>query len=80
MQNKQIDIMFRIRNSTLMDRIYPKAISDIKIEGVIWVKQMLWAVKVRAKMILKKPSSFEVREHVICGEIGINIRIYASPQ
>ena len=39
-QNKQIDIMFRITNSTLMDRIYPKALADIKIEGVIWVKQM----------------------------------------
>ena len=53
-QNKQIHIIFRITNSTLMDRIYPKALADINI----WVKQMLWAVKVRAKMILKKTNSF----------------------
>ena len=32
-----------------MDRIFHKALADIKIE-----KQMLWAVKVRAKMIWKK--------------------------
>ena len=56
-QNKQIYVMFRITNSTLMERIYPKALAGIKIEGVIWVKQMLWAVKVRAKIIGKKPSS-----------------------
>ena len=43
-----------------MDRIYPKALADIKIEGVIWVKQMLWADKDRAKMISKEPSSFKV--------------------
>ena len=36
--------MFRLTNSTLMDRIYPKALADIKIEGVVSVKQMLWAV------------------------------------
>ena len=34
-QNKQIDIMFRITNSTFMDRIYPIALVYIKIEGVI---------------------------------------------
>ena len=44
-----------------MDRIYPKSLADIKIEGVIWVKQMLWAVKDRAKMISKEPSSFDTR-------------------
>ena len=57
-QYKQIDIMFCITNSTLMDRTYPNALAYIKIEGVIWVKQMLWAVKVWAKMVWKKPSSF----------------------
>ena len=57
-QYKQIDIMFFITNSTLMDRTYPNALAYIKIEGVIWVKQMLWAVKVWAKMVWKKPSSF----------------------
>ena len=30
-QNKQIYIMLRITNSTLMDRILPKALADIKI-------------------------------------------------
>ena len=40
-----------------MDGIYPKALAYIKIVGVICVKQMLWAVKVWAKMILKQPSS-----------------------
>ena len=58
-QYKQIDIMFCITNSTLMDRAYPNALAYIKIEGVIWVKQMLWAVKVWAKMVWKKPSSFD---------------------
>ena len=43
-QYKQIDIMFCITNSTLMDRTYYNALAYIKIEGVIWVKQMLWAV------------------------------------
>ena len=57
-QNKQIYIMLRITNSTLMDRILPKALADIKIEGVILVKHMLWAVKFRAKVIWKKTSFF----------------------
>ena len=56
-QYKQIDIMFCITNSTLMDRTYPNALAYIKIEGVIWVKQILWAVKVWAKIVWKKPSS-----------------------
>ena len=34
-QNKQTDLMFHIPILTLMDRIYPKALADIKIEGVI---------------------------------------------
>ena len=53
-QDKQIDIMFCITNSTLMDRTYPNALAYIKTEGQIRVKQMLWAVKVWAKMIWKK--------------------------
>ena len=57
--------MFRITNSTLIDRIYPKTLADIKIEGVIWVKQMLWAVKIRAKMILKKPSSLSTYHSIM---------------
>ena len=44
-QHNQIDIMFRITNSTLMDRKYPNALAYIKIEAVIRVKQKLWAVK-----------------------------------
>ena len=60
-QNKQIDILFCKTNLTLMDGIYPKALAYIKIVGVICVKQMLWAVKVWAKMILKQPSSFTSR-------------------
>ena len=62
-QYKQIDIMFCITNSTLMDRKYPIALAYIKIEGVIWVKHMLWAVKVWAKMVWKKPSSFHKNVH-----------------
>ena len=57
-QHKQIDIMFRITNLTLMDRKYPNALAYIKIEAVIRVKQKLWAVKIWAKMIWKQPSSF----------------------
>ena len=56
--HKQIDIMFRITNSTLMDRKYPNALAYIKIEAVIRVKQKLWAVKIWAKMIWKQPRSF----------------------
>ena len=56
-QHKQIDIMFRITNLTLMDRKYPNALAYIKIEAVIRVKQKLWAVKIWAKMIWKQPSS-----------------------
>ena len=52
--------MFRITNSTLMDRKYPNALAYIKIEAVIRVKQKLWAVKIWAKMIWKQPSSFEL--------------------
>ena len=58
-QHKQIDIMFRITNSTLMDRKYPNALAYIKIEAVIRVKQKLWEVKIWAKMIWKQPSSFK---------------------
>ena len=54
--HKEIDIMFCITNSTLMDRTYPNALAYIKIEGLIWVKYMLWAVKVWAKMIWIVPS------------------------
>ena len=57
-QHKQIGIMFRITNLTLMDRKYPNALAYIKIEAVIRVKQKLWAVKIWAKMIWKQPSSF----------------------
>ena len=57
-QHKQIDIMFRITNSTLMDRKYPNVLAYIKIEVVIWVKQKLWAFKIWAKKIWKQPSSF----------------------
>ena len=57
-QHKQIDIMFRITNLTLMDRKYPNALAYIKIEAVIRVKQKLWAVKIWAKMIWKQPNSF----------------------
>ena len=56
-QHKQIDSMFRITNSTLMDRKYPNALAYIKIEAVIRVKQKLWAVKIWGKMIWKQPSS-----------------------
>ena len=59
-QRKQIDIMFRITNSTLMDRKYPNALAYIKIEAVIRVKQKLWAVKIWAKMIWKQPSSLDI--------------------
>ena len=51
--------------SNLMDRIYPKVLADIKIEGVIWVKQILCAVKVRAKIIWKQPSSFIMLVHPV---------------
>ena len=60
-QHKQIDIMFRITNSTLMDRKYPNTLAYIKIEAVIRVKQKLWAVKIWAKMIWKQPSSLCMR-------------------
>ena len=66
-QYKQIDIMFCITNSTLMDRTYHNALAYIKIEGVIWVKQILWAVKVWAKMVWKKPSSLALS--FLCDEM-----------
>ena len=50
--------MFRITNSTLKDRIYLTALAYIKIVSVISVKQMVLAVKFRAKIIWKKLSSF----------------------
>ena len=55
-QHKEIDIMLCITNSTLMDKIYLKALAYIKIDGIIWVKQMLWAIKYLAKMIWKTSS------------------------
>ena len=45
-----------------MDRKYPNALANIKIEAVIRVKQKLWAVKIWAKMIWKQPSSLCIEE------------------
>ena len=76
-QHKQIDIMFRITNSTLMDRKYPNALAYIKIEAMIRVKQKLWAVKIWAKMIWKQPSS--LWNIIIIISWNINIMKYATP-
>ena len=70
--------MFRITNSILMDRTYPKASADTKIEGVIWVKEMLWAVKVRAKMIWKKPSSFALGRLIVRNFVVLFSKFQAS--
>ena len=49
----------------IQDRTYPKAYAYIRIEGVIGVKQMLWAATDRAIMIWKQPRSFTVGKEYI---------------
>ena len=77
--------MFRISNSTLMDRKYPNALAYIKIKAVIWVKQKLSAVKIWAKMIWKQPSSFDKVRSSACIAVykifarAVNKRLYLLP-
>ena len=45
---KQTKIMFHISKFTLSDRLYPIESTNIRSEGTLWTRQILWAVKVRA--------------------------------
>ena len=46
--HKQTKLMFQITKFTLIDRIYPIAYTYIRIEGILWPRQILRVVKVRA--------------------------------
>ena len=64
--NKQTKIMFQITKFTVSDRIYPIQYSYIRIEDILWPRQILPAVKVRAIWWGKEPCSF--RAHVMLNE------------
>ena len=46
--DKQTTIMFHITNITLSDRIFPIECTYVRIESLLWLKQILLVVKVRA--------------------------------
>ena len=50
--------MFQITKFTLSDRIYPHECTYIRIEVILWPRQILRAVKVRAIWWGKRPCSF----------------------
>ena len=52
--------IFHITKFTLSDRIYPIECTYIKIECILWPRQILRAVKARAKWQGKEPCSFRV--------------------
>ena len=57
--HKQTKIMFQITKSTLSDRKYSIQCTYIRIEDILWPRQTLWAVKVRAIWWGKEPCSFD---------------------
>ena len=46
--HKQTNIIFQITKFTLSDRIYPNECTYIRIEDILWPRQILRTVKVRA--------------------------------
>ena len=50
--------MFQITKFTLIDRIYPIEYTYIRIEDILWPRQILRVVKVRAISWGKQPCSF----------------------
>ena len=46
--HKQTKIMFQITKFTLSDRIYPNEYTYIRIEDILWPRQIVRMVKVRA--------------------------------
>ena len=46
--HKQTKIMFQITKFTLSDRIYPIEDTYIRIEDILWPRQIVRVVKVRA--------------------------------
>ena len=46
--HNQTKIMFQITKLTLSDRIYPIECTNNRIEDILWPRQILRAVKVRA--------------------------------
>ena len=59
MHHKQTKLICQITKFTLGDRIYPIECTYIKIEDILWPRQILRAVKVRAIWWGKGPCSFE---------------------
>ena len=57
--HKQTTIMFQITKFTLSDRIYPIEYTYIRIEDILWPRQILRVVKVRAIWWGKRPCSFK---------------------
>ena len=58
--HKQTEIMFQITKSTLSDIIYPIECTYIRIEDILWPRQILRAVKVRAIWWGKEPCSLSI--------------------
>ena len=58
--HKQTKLMFQITKFTLIDRIYPIEYTYIRIEDILWPRQILRVVKVRAMSWGKQPCSFTV--------------------
>ena len=56
--HKPTKIMFQITEFTLSDRIYPIEYTNIRIEDILWPRQILRVVKVRAIWWGKQPCSF----------------------
>ena len=61
LHHKQTKIMFQITKFTLSDGIFPIECNYIKIEDLLWPRQILRAVKVRAIWWGKEPCSFSMR-------------------
>ena len=55
--HKQTKLMFQITKFTLIDRIYPIEYTYIRIEDILWPRQILRVVKVRAISWGKQPCS-----------------------
>ena len=76
--------MFQITKFTPSDRIYPIECTCIRIEDILWPRQILRAVKVRAIRWGKEPCSFgQMTQALNCIELSAinndtNIRLSAS--
>ena len=76
--HKQTKIMFHITKFTLIDRIYPIECTYVRIEGLLWPKQILWAVKVR-QMIRKRTVLLDDRKYeVIACLINVCMNVTAN--